>query len=498
MDRYAQVMKVKRFDIEAGKLISVIHEIDAKELGVLPLDRIEITNLQNKKKVVTVVDTTTTMVGENEIGLFADVQKALGIKSKQAVEVKQSPQPESVALIKKKLEGKALSEKEIKQIVADIAHNKLSEIEASAFMAGVYIHGYTLDETAAMTKALVEDGKRIRFKKGPVVDKHSIGGVNGRTTMVIVPIVAALGCIIPKTSSRSITSAAGTADAMEVLADVSLSIKRIKKITEKTGGIIAWGGAVDLAPADDKIIRIEHPLSLDPEGQVIASVLAKKASVGSKFVVIDLPIGPGVKVSTREKAEVLSKKFVEIGKRLGMKVECTITNASEPCGNYFGAALEAKNALEILEGKYFDRVAEKSCKIAGILLEMSGKAKNGYGEKIAVETLKSGKALEKMLEIIKAQGARVLKSSGIPKAQFVAKIRAKNSGKAKKIDVKTLIKIARISGAPADQLAGVRMLVEKGKKIEKKSIIFEIHSENRQKLALAKKFALTKEPVEIK
>ncbi|MDD5163235.1 MAG: thymidine phosphorylase [Candidatus ainarchaeum sp.] len=360
MDRYAKLMKVKTFDLEAGELIAIMHENDAKELGVLPLDRVQITNPKNCRKVVTVVDHTTTMVEENEIGLFEDAQKELLVFRGDSVEVKQSPQPESVSLIKKKLAGEVLQEKEMKQIVIDISSNKLSQIETSAFMTAVYIRGYNLDETAAMAKALVQDGKRLMLSKGPVLDKHSIGGVNGRTTMVLVPIVAALGCVIPKTSSRSITSAAGTADAMEVLADVSLPISRIKKITEKTGGVIAWGGAVDLAPADDKIIRIEHPLSLDPEGQVIASVLAKKASVGAKFVVIDLPTGQGAKVSTREKAEALSKKFVEIGKKLGMKVECIITNANEPCGNYFGAALEAKNDLEMLEGKNFDRVAEKS------------------------------------------------------------------------------------------------------------------------------------------
>jgi AMP phosphorylase len=496
MDRYAQKMKVKLFDIEAGKLISVLHEIDAKELGVMPLDRIEITNTRNKKSIVTVVDTTQTMTKEDQVGVFRDVAEALGLKKNHLVIVK-SPQPESVSIIKKKIKGGTLSEKEIKQIVDDIACNKLSEIEASAFMTAVSIHGYDMDETTAMTKALVEDGNRMKLSRGPVLDKHSIGGVNGRTSLIIIPIVASLGCVIPKTASRSITSAAGTADSMEVLANVCLPIEKIKKITEKIGGVIVWGGAVELAPADDKIIKIEHPLSLDPQGQVIASVLAKKASVGAEFVVIDLPIGQGLKVDSVEKAEQMAKKFVEVGKTLGMKVEALITDGTEPCGKAFGAALEAKYALETLEGKRFDNLALKSIEIAGILLELSGKVPKGKGKETAKQALQNGSALKKMHEIIKAQGPRALYSSQIPRAKFIEKITAKHPGVIGRIGVKTLIKIARTAGAPGDKLAGVLLVAEHDSKVKKGDVLFEIHAESRQKLELAKKFALKNNPIEL-
>ncbi|MBN1940593.1 MAG: thymidine phosphorylase, partial [Candidatus Diapherotrites archaeon] len=453
MDSYKHKMVAKLFDIEAGKLISIIHEKDAKELGVFPLDRIEISNKLNRKSITTVVDTTTTMLKENEIGLFEDVKNALGAKRGQALEVKASYQPASVAFIKKKIHGESLCEKEIKQIVFDIAQNKLSEIEASAFMTAVFIRGYSLEETVAMTRALYEHGRILKLNRGPVLDKHSIGGVNGRTTMIIVPIIAAAGYVIPKTSSRSITSAAGTADAMEVLANVGLSIEKIKKITEKHGGVIAWGGAVDLAPADDKIIKIEHPLSLDPEGQVIASVLAKKASVSSEYLVIDLPVGPNAKVHTVKKAEEMGKRFVEIGKRMGIKVEAVLTDGDYPCGRAFGPALEAKLVLEILEGKVFDDLAQKSCELAGVLLELAGKAKKKQGAKKARQILESGQALKKMQQIIKAQGAKILHSKDIPRAKFVKKVYAKTNGEIGTINVRSLIFIARTAGAPAAKLA---------------------------------------------
>ncbi|MDO8427961.1 MAG: thymidine phosphorylase, partial [Candidatus Diapherotrites archaeon] len=315
MDQYVQRMKAKYFKIKAGKFISILHEKDAKELGVNPLDRIEICNPKTKKKVVSVVDITVDWLKENEIGLFEDIVDTLGIDHKPVIlEVKALSRPESVNLIKKKMAGKVLTAEELQQIVSDLGENKLSEIEASAFMTAVYIHGFNLDEIVAMTQALVGKNKRLQFKnKKWTVDKHSIGGINGRATLLTVAILASAGLQMPKTSSRSITSAAGTADAMEVLANVSLSLKEMQKVVLKTGGCIVWGGSLDLAPVDDKIIKIEHPLALDPEGQVVASVMAKKYGAGAKYLVIDIPVGPSMKISTKEKGERMAKTFIEVG-----------------------------------------------------------------------------------------------------------------------------------------------------------------------------------------
>lgn len=493
---YVQKMRAKLFDIEARKLISIIHEADAKELGILPLDRIEIYCPKTKKRVTTVADLTTTMVKKNEIGLFKDVSRELGIKKCNFLEVKASPQPESVAFIKKKMKGENLSFEEISEIVHDIGKNKLDEIEISAFMAAVYIHGFDLDETTSMTKALLLDGKQLKIDKTPVVDKHCIGGINGRATMIVVPIVAAAGCYIPKTSSRAVTSCAGTADAMEVLAPVNLSIDKIKSITEKIGGVIVWGGAVDLAPVDDKIIKIEHPLALDPEGQIIASVVSKKASVGAKYVVFDLPVGPDVKIQTRERAENLAKKFVEVGKKMGMKVEALITDGTEPSGKAFGPALEAKYVMEILEGKRFDNLAQKSCELAGALLELCGKAQRGKGFAAARALLANKKALEKMKQIIKAQGGKILSSEDTKLAKFKHVVRAKGDGTVKSINVRLLSTIARIAGAPADRRAGVMLLVSRGEKLKPEQPLFEIYAENMRKLELAGEFAKKNSAVE--
>ncbi|MEM4261914.1 MAG: AMP phosphorylase [Candidatus Diapherotrites archaeon] len=493
---YVQTMKAKLVDLKTGNLVAIMNIVDAKELGLLPGDRIELTNPENSVSVKAIVDVTDSIIMENEVGIFKDIEKVLGVKENGILKVSVAQKPKSSELIKKKLENKKLNYEEISTIVKDIADNSLSEVEIAAFVSSVYVNGFDLDETVNMTKALIENGKTIEFGKNKIVDKHSIGGLNGRATMIIVPIIAAAGYIIPKTSSRSITSSAGTADAMEVLADVSLSIDQIKQVVEKTGACIAWGGAVELAPADDKIIRIEYPLSLDPEGQVIASVMAKKASVGAKYVVIDIPIGPFAKVKTREKAEQMALKFVEVGKRLGMKVEVLLTNGYEPSGPAFGPALEAKHALKILEGKVFDNLAQKSVEISGALLELVGAVQKGKGPEKALEILKSGKALQKMRQIISAQNGKIFSSEEIPMAPFSKKVFSKTEGEVKLINVNLLNKIARVAGAPYSKLSGVLLNVETGSKVKEKDLLFEIFSENERKLEAAYELANSLEIIE--
>ncbi|MEK6958226.1 MAG: AMP phosphorylase [archaeon] len=494
---YSQMLKVKTIDILSGKLIVILNKIDAKELGLLPLDRVEITNPRNKKATNAVVDVTDSLTGEDEIGIFKDVQELLGVKDGAEVEVRPSGKPRSIEFIKAKLDGKPLNQEQLKCIIDDIASNRLSEVETTAFVSAIYMHGLDLEETVSMTKALIENGKKLEIADTLCVDKHSIGGTNGRATMIIVPIIAAAGYCIPKTSSRSITSASGTADAMEVLANVSLTLDEIRNVVKKTSGCIVWGGAVELAPADDKIIKIEYPLSLDPEGQVIASVMAKKASVGAKYVVIDLPIGPYVKIKSREKAELMALKFIEVGKKLGIRVEVVLTNGSEPSGRAFGPALEAKYALEILEGKFFDNLAQKSVELSGALLELVGDVPKGSGFEKALSILQSGKALEKMKEIIRAQGEKINSSKEIEFAQFKTQIISQDSGEISSINVGLLNRIARMAGAPANKKAGVMLLVKNGEKVSNGQPLFEIYAENERKLYSAHNFAKNSPVIEL-
>jgi AMP phosphorylase len=447
---------------------------------------------------VGVVDTTSGELKKGQIGLFEDVAIILNAKEKDVINTKVTQSLKSLEYIKKKMDGKKFTNEELIEIVKDITDDRLTDIEASAFMSAVYMKGFDLDETVYMTKALINNGKKISFSVSPIVDKHSVGGVNGRATMIIVPIVASAGLYMPKTSSRSITSAAGTSDAMEVLAPVNLDFNKIKEITKKVGGVLAWGGAVDLAPADDKIIKIEHPLGLDPEGQVIASVLAKKASVGSKYVVIDLPVGPEVKIKDQKVALRMAQKFVHVGREIGMEVDAVITDGTEPSGLAFGPALEAKYAMQILEGKIFDNLAQKSCECAGAVLELAGKAKEGKGYEMARVILESGKALEKMKEIIKAQGGNIYSSEKITSAPFKKEIYSTEEGVIQSFNIKLLTKIARLAGAPANKLAGVLLAKNVGEKVGRNELLLTIYAENKQKLESSFEFFEQNSPVVFK
>ncbi|MBI5553783.1 MAG: AMP phosphorylase [Candidatus Diapherotrites archaeon] len=497
-DGYVFRFTMRPLPIKAGKMVCHLNEADAKEMGIQPFERIELTYPRNKKKAVSVVDLSyDSVLKRHEIGVLMDVQEKLGIRDgSPLVEVRPVGRPESIDFVKKKMNNQKLSLEEIKSIVEDISSNHLSEIETAAFVSAVYINGLDLDESTHMTKALIGSGKKLSIP-GKIVDKHSIGGLNGRATMIVVPIVASTGLKIPKTSSRSITSAAGTADAMEVLAPVNLSLAKIREITQKTGGVIAWGGAVDLAPADDKIIKIEYPLSLDPEGQVIASVMAKKASVGAQYVVIDLPVGPDVKVKTQEKAESLARKFIEVGKRIGIRVEAVITNGMEPSGPAFGAALEAQHVLKILEGKVYDNLAQKAVELSGVLLELAGKSPKGKGTDMALHILQSGKALSKMKEIIRAQGGKPVSAHQIPFAKFRKEVRSMQSGELSNLNVKALTTIARMAGAPIDPYAGILLHVEEGQKLRKEQPVFTIYSGSRQRLDAAYDYMKTQTIIEM-
>lgn len=484
---YAYPLKVKLFDLEAKKMIAIMHEDDAKEMGVRALERIDVINPKNNKNQIALIDTTTTMVSKGELGLFKDVQKEINTSNGAKINVMAVPLPKSVSIIRKKLKGEKLSEAEIRTIVEEIDANKIDDVEVSALMTAVYIHGFDQDETVSMTKALIDNGTKIKINRKIVLDKHSIGGTNGRATMIVVPIMAAAGYCMPKTSSRSITSAAGTADSMEVLCPVSLSIQKVKDISEKIGGVICWGGAMDLAPVDDKIIKIEHPLSLDPPGQVIASVMAKKGSVGATHVIIDLPVGPRVKVKNEDQAREMAKKFIEVGKKLGMKVNAVMTDGTQPIGAAVGPALEAKYVLEILEGKIFEDLAQKSCDLAGILLEMVGRARKGMGSELARQIIESGKALDKMKEIIKAQGGSILKSEQVQVGKYTAKVYSKQQGCITEIDNRFINDMARACGAPGDKGAGLMLNIVKGQKIKKGDLLYELYSDNKRKLELALK-----------
>ena len=325
------MLNVRPFDIEIGQHKVMLNVVDARERGLNAGDRVRVRT--KGAGTTAILDTTLEMVKVGEIGIFTEALKDL--KNPVTVDVLPAPKPASLCYIKSMMDKKKLNEDQIRTIVQDIVDNNLSEIELSAYVTASYIHNMDSEEVMWLTKAMIETGERIHFDTHPVMDKHSIGGVPGnKVSLLIVPIVAAAGLLIPKTSSRAITGAGGTADLMEVLAPVEFSADEIKEITEKVGGVIVWGGATNIAPADDKLIKAEYALSIDPYSQMLASIMAKKGAVGADAVVVDMPVGPGTKLATAENGRSLAKDLIDLGERLGIRVECAMTFGGSPVGRH--------------------------------------------------------------------------------------------------------------------------------------------------------------------
>ncbi len=483
-------LQVKDMEIETGgPLVATINKNDAEKMDLHPLDRAKIIKGKKIETVVLNISETGAIVPEGKIGLCEEVMNSLKLKVGDHIRLVPTKKPLSLEYIKKKLDGFRLSKKEIDQIVWDIVHNKLSDIELTYFVAACYSHELDIRETTLLTKAMSRFGDILRIKRYPILDKHCVGGVCGnRTTMLIVPIVAACGVTIPKTSSRSITSPAGTADTMEVLANVSFSIKKMKKIVERTNACIVWGGALNLAPADDKIIRVERPLAIDAKSQLLASVMAKKASVSATHLLVDIPAGKGSKIGSMKKALSLKKDFEDLAKNLGIKIKVIITDGREPIGNGIGPALEARDVLWTLRNDKMTPLdlKRKSLMMAGLMLEMAGKAAKGGGYYLAKKTLESGKAYKKMVEIIKMQEGKIIKPENIPLGQLSWDVRAKKTGIIKEINNITIARIARVAGAPQDKGAGIYLYKHIGDKVKKGEKVFTIYAYHKSKLDYAK------------
>jgi Thymidine phosphorylase len=349
-------------------------------------------------------------------------------------------------------------------------------------------------EVENMIHAIVNTGKRLNLK-GKIADKHSIGGFPGRTTPIVVSICASAGLLIPKTSSRAITTAAGTADAMETICKVDFNIHEIKKILRKTNACIVWGGSLNLAPADDKLIHIERLLNLDPESQLLASILAKKIAVNSKYILIDIPYGKNAKVNKNE-AEHLARKFKKIGKHFGLKISTFSKLTEEPMGNGIGPALEIKDVIKVLKREdKCHKLEERSLELAAQLLEMTGKAKSGKGMDMAKEILESGKALDKFREIVKAQKGKL---DGLREAKFKYNLVAERNCKIVDINTKILNSTARIAGCPLDKFAGIFLHKHLGNNVKKNEVILTIYSENKSELREAVSYYRKLKPLKLR
>jgi AMP phosphorylase len=475
-------LKVKLLKFIAGKPIAILNSATASRISVHIGERVLISKFGDS--IISIIDVSKELLRRDEIGVSQEIADIIKINEGDEVEVGLAERPESTHFIKQKMDGKALGKEEIKAIISDIVANALTEAEIAYFVAAVYKNNMSLKETEYLIESMVSTGNRIAFS-GDVADKHSIGGIAAnRTTPIIISICASAGLKMPKSSSRAITSAAGTADVIEAIASVEFSVEEIQKIVDKTGACLVWGGSLGLSPADDKLIQVERILNLDPDAQLLASVLSKKIAVGSKYVLIDIPFGKSAKVD-RKRGLILKSKFESLGKKFGLKLKCALTDGNQPIGRGIGPLLEIRDIIQILKREDGPKdLEDKSVFLAGQIFELAGKSKKGEGEKLAREILNSGKAFEKFKQIIEAQRGKIptIRELESRLGKFSKHIFADRNGTVKEVNNKKMNHLANIAGSPMDKGAGLFLHVHVSNKIKKGDKLITIYADSSARL----------------
>ncbi|MCE9524288.1 MAG: thymidine phosphorylase family protein [Alphaproteobacteria bacterium] len=415
------------------------------------------------------------VVGSDDLGLAEPAFRRFGAPVGSLVTVTQAKSPDSLDAVRAKIVGRTLRDDEIAAIINDIAHFRYSDMEIAAFLVGSASFMST-GEMLALTRSMAQAGTRLTWDRPIVVDKHSIGGIPGnRTSMIVVPIVAAHGLMIPKTSSRAITSPAGTADTMEVLARVDIGIEEMRDIVTACNGCLIWGGRVNLSPADDILISVERPLGIDTREQMVASIMSKKMAAGSNHLLVDIPAGPAAKVRSDMEAMRLRKLFEFVGDQLGITVEVVVTDGRQPIGNGIGPVLEARDVMAVLhnEPDAPKDLREKSLQLAARLLECDPQIRGGGGYARARELLENGAALSKMQRIIDTQGPSNLSAE---LGGLTTDVVAEKDGTLEGIDCLRLNRLARMAGAPVDKGAGITVFKKIGDRVEAGEPLYRIYA----------------------
>lgn len=451
--------------------------------GFSALSRV-LVHTENQHLIATLHTVTGALLSPGEIGFSESAWKRMALQENTSVWLSHPKPVQSLSYIRAKVYDNELSGVQLEEIINDIVAGRYADVHLAAFITACGGDKLNIREITDLTKAMVNSGSKIEWGLPLVVDKHCVGGLPGnRTTPILVSILAAAGLIMPKTSSRAITSPAGTADTMETLTNVDLSLESMRAVVEKEGACLAWGGSVKLSPSDDLLIQVERALDIDSEGQLIASVLSKKIAAGATHVVIDIPVGPTAKVRSNEAAETLSNNFKAVAATLGLNISVMFTDGSQPVGRGIGPSLEARDILEVLQNAPSMPLdlRQRSAEVAGAMLEMAKGLPPGEGLKEALAILDSGAAWAKFQAICLAQGA--LKSP--PIAPYRYELIAPTDGVVTCIDNRKLAKVAKLAGAPADLAAGVDLHCKIGDAVLSHQPLLTIHAESTGELSYA-------------
>lgn len=412
----------------------------------------------------------------DEIGLSREAFAQLALPAGSEITLTRTPPQHSRDALRAKIQGAELGEAQYAMLLRDIVEGRYPEGEISAFLVAA-TRSLSDAEVGALSLVRAGFSTPMRWDEPIVVDKHSMGGIPGsRITLIVAPIVAAHGLAMPKTSSRAITSAAGTADAMEVLAKVDLTQDEVRRTVAQARACIAWNGRLNHSAVDDVMNAITRPLGIDSNRWSVASIISKKLTAGSTHVVVDLPYGRRAKLRDQAEAVELGALFETVGRAVGLHVEAIPTCGAGPIGRGIGPALEVRDVLWVLEGhtEAPADLRDKALAFAGRILSWDpaiATLENGLAR--AAELLASGAARQALDAIVAAQGRRDV----VPRpAALTHTVRAARAGRIGEIDGWCMSGIARRAGAPFDKSAGIDLLRRVGDDVAVGEGLFTIHA----------------------
>ncbi|MCF7795755.1 thymidine phosphorylase [Patescibacteria group bacterium] len=481
--------KTTLYPVSTGNAIVVLlNESDAWENGIRDTDKVSI-KIDGKKEIVANVNLTKKKIKVGHIGVLPNMWDKYKFKEGEVARISFTDvNPESMIALKKKILGKPLNYKEIHSIIKDIADGRFSDTLSTYYVASSFIYKATDLELYHTTKAMAETGEMLKFK-GLVADKHCIGGVPGNeTTMVMVPLIASLGIKIPKTFSKAITSPAATGEDVNVIMDIEFTADQIKKLVKKNNSCLVWGGGLSLAPADDRIIRVSYPISMEPYSKIVISIMAKKVAMGINHLLIDIPVGKTAKVPDQKTALELKRKFEYVATKFGIKIHVEITKAIQPIGSGVGPALESRDVLRVLQQhpRRPKDLEEKVVLLSSKLIDLCGLAKGNEAKKLAKEQLKNGEAWKKMQDIIKAQGGySKINSEDLVLGAVKQYIDAPKSGIISEIDMKLLNQVARAVGCPVSESTGVYLNRKVGEEVAKGDRLYTLYAKDKNRIKVA-------------
>ncbi len=494
--------KTKLIDIQDGEeLIVLINEEEAREHWINSFDKVVI--MYEDQEIVLNADLANKIVKPGEVWLFKDVYEKYNIPANATVAVSfTQTNGKALEALKKAIKWEKLNYKETYAIMKDISDNRFTDTLITYYSAIGFFKKASDYELYEMAKAMAETGEMLHFD-GVVADKHCMGGVPGNeTTMIMIPLLSSLGIKMPKTFSKAITSPAATGECVNVLMDISFSKKEIENLVKKQNCCLVRGGGLDLAPADEKLIKVAYPLSMQSYSRTVVSIMAKKYAMGINHSLIDIPMGPTAKVPDMKTAKRLKKKYEYVGKKLGMKVVVEITNAKEPIGSWIWATLQVREVLRVLQQHELRPMdlQNKALHLSAKIIELVGMAKGKKAYELAYQQLKSWKAWKKMQSIIKAQWWKNpnINSEELELAKYKKEVKAEKDGVVKSIDMKLINLTTRTLGAPIDDQGWLYLHKKTGDRVKKNDIIYVMYANQQNKIDMALENLKGKKMYEIK